>query len=255
MNQEKIIRSEASEFFEFYVRGDNAIEQFHEVKERLSDFYTPEFKAVFLDEIETQIKNNLQKHRNEKHDGEATPDCPYEVDAEKLIFYIEQELGTLPIVAHKTPIENPKFERKKVFVSYSHKDKEHLADLKRHFKPFFKEIDFWDDSKILPGQNWKDEIIKALNETKVAILLVSTDFLGSDFISTEEVPPLLKAAKEDGASILIVVLKPCLFEEFPDLNQFQTLNPPSNPVIKMKYEEKEDLWVNLVRQTKRILNE
>ena len=84
-------------------------------------------------------------------------------------------------------------------------------------------MELWDDSKILPGQKWKDEIRKAIEQTKVAILLVSTDFLGSEFIVSDELPPLLKAAEENGATILIVILKPCLFEDFGQLNQFQTL--------------------------------
>ena len=65
----------------------------------------------------------------------------------------------------------------------------------------------------------------------------------------------LKAAEEEGAVILILILKPCLFEEFPDLNQYQTMNPPSKSLLKMDYEEKEELLVNLVRQTKRILSQ
>jgi hypothetical protein len=84
---------------------------------------------------------------------------------------------------------------------------------------------------------------------------VSTDFLGSDFISNDELPPLLKAAEEDGAVILIVILKPCLFEDFNELNQYQALNPPTKPVVKMDNVEREELFVNLVRQTKRILEE
>lgn len=255
MNKEEIIRNEAKEFYEWDLRGDNAINKFHEIKRRLLDFYSSEFKAIFLDEIQIQIIKELKEHRDTSHGGQPSLACQYEIDAEKLAFYIKQELETLPMVAHHIAVDNPKFNRQKVFVSYSHVDKDYLIDLKRHFKPFLKEIDFWDDSKILPGQKWKDEIRQAINETKVAILLVSTDFLGSDFISTNELPPLLKAIEKDGASILIVIVKPCLFEEFPELNQYQTLNPPSNPVIKMKYDEIEDLWVNLVRQTKRILEE
>lgn len=254
MNQEEVIRHEAKEFYEI-LRGNNAIEQFHGIKTRLEDFYSSEFKALFLDQIQIEILNSLQSHRNSAHGGEALADCPDEIDAEKLVFYIKQELGTLPIIVQQNQIVNPKFQRNKVFVSYSHTDKEYLTDLKRHFKPFLKDIDFWDDSKILPGQKWKEEIKKAINETKVAILLVSTDFLGSDFISTDELPPLLRAAKEDGASILIVIVKPCLFEEFPELNQYQALNGPNKPVMKMQADEREDLWVNLVRQTKRILTE
>jgi len=257
MEDEIIIRQEAQEFFEHKIDdSDNpeAIDDFHLIKTRLNDFYSPETKAIFLDEIEKQILNALQNHRDQKHGGKPGENCRHEKKPVKLLFYIKQEIGTLPIVVHQKNKSNPTHKRNKVFVSYSHLDNEYLIDVKRHFKPFLSHIDFWDDSKILPGQKWKEEIRKAINETKIAILLISTDFLGSDFISTNELPPLLKAAEENGAVILIVILKPCLFEEFDTLNQYQAMNPPSRPVLKMDYSEKEELYVNLVKQTKRILD-
>lgn len=258
MNQdEEIIRQEAQYFFKTKIdhsRHPKAIDDFHEIKSRLHDFYSAESKAIFLDEIQKLIVTTLQEHRDKSHGGKPGVNCAKEEKPEKILFYIRQELGTLPIVAHQNFKTNPEQVRNKVFVSYSHFDKDFLVDIKRHFKPFLNQIDFWDDSKIEPGQKWKEEIKNAIAETKVAILLVSTDFLGSEFIATNELPPLLKAAQENGAVILIVILKPCLFEEFSELNQYQAINPPSKPVIKMDYTEKEDLLVNLVRQTKRILN-
>ncbi len=256
MQDEKIIRQEAQEFHRDEIEGPGryyAIEDIHELKSRLYDFYSPESKAIFLDEIEKQISTRLQEHRDSAHGGKPGENCQHEKKPEKLLFYIKQELETLPIVAHQKNKSNPAQKREKVFVSYSHLDKDYLSDIQRHFKPFLNQIDFWDDTKILPGQKWKDEIQNAINKCKVAILLISTDFLGSDFIATDELPPLLKAAEENGAVILIVILKPCLFEDFETLNQYQAMNPPSKPVIKMDYSEKEELYVNLVRQTKRIL--
>ncbi|HEY5326136.1 MAG TPA: toll/interleukin-1 receptor domain-containing protein [Mucilaginibacter sp.] len=256
MQGEDIIRKEAKEFYEWEIKGsknNNAIDDFHLLKNRLADFYTPESKALFLDEIEMQVANNLKKHRDQAHEGKPGLNCRHEVKPEKMLFYIKQEIDTLPIVAHQKNQSNPIQERNKVFISYSHFDSEYLIDIQRHFKPFLSQIDCWDDSKIQPGQKWKDEIKKAIEGTKVAILLVSTDFLGSEFISTDELPPLLKAAEENGAVILIVILKPCLFEEFEALNKYQAMNPPNNPVMKMNKTEVEELYVNLVRQTKRIL--
>lgn len=258
MQDEMIIREEAQYFFKTKIdrsQNQKAIDDFHELKSRLYDFYSAENKVIFLDEIQKQISTSLQVHRDKAHGGKPGENCEKEEKPEKILFYIRQELGTLPIVAHQNFKTNPEQIRNKVFVSYSHLDKEFLTDIQRHFKPFLDQIDFWDDSKIQPGQKWKDEIVKAINETKVAILLVSTDFLGSNFIATDELPPLLKAAEENGAVILIVILKPCLFEEFTELNQYQAINPPTKPIIRMDYVEKEDLFVNLVRQTKRILNE
>jgi hypothetical protein len=253
---EKIIRLEAREFYENSVLCNafsESTRKLQELKYRLADFYSPEAKATFLDEIEKIIGEELKIHRDGIHNGNAVEDCKFEIQFEKLAYYINQELGTLPKVARQKYKSNETHERNKVFISYSHFDKDYLKDVQRHFKPFLDQINFWDDTKIQPGQKWKQEIRNEINKTKVAVLLLSTDFLGSEFISTDELPPLLKAAEEDGAVILIVILKPCLFEDFEELNQYQAMNPPNLPISKMDENEKEELLVNLVRQTKRIL--
>lgn len=66
-------------------------------------------------------------------------------------------------------------------------------------------------------------------------------------------PPLLKSAEEDGTVILIVILRPCMFEHIEKINEYQALNPPSNPVSNMPQNEREELYVNLVKQTMKIL--
>ena len=55
--------------------------------------------------------------------------------------------------------------RTKVFISYSHADKEWLDRLKRHLKPLVREgnLDCWDDTRIRPGDDWKKEIQDALD--------------------------------------------------------------------------------------------
>jgi hypothetical protein len=258
MNDESIIRSEAQVFVERQISLGSQIEpiqQFDQVKRQLRSFYSSESKSVFLDEIRINITAQLQEHRNKVHNGLPKDGCAFEDQAEKFLFYIRQEISTLPIVAHQKNPSNPEQIRDKVFVSYSHEDKDFLIGVKKHFKPFLNQIDFWDDSKIEPGQKWKEEIRNAISETKVAIILLSADFLASDFISENELPPLLKAAEAEGAVILIVILKPCLFEEFPELNQYQAMNSPTKPVIRMDTVEQQELYVNLVRQTKRILEQ
>ena len=257
MEDENIIRIEAKEFYQNHIEYDDdksSSELIKIFKTRLNDFYKPENKAIFLDEVSNKVIETLLNHRERVHQGKAVETCGYEIVTETLLFYLRQELLTLPSIAHQNFKTNPKQERTNVFISYSHFDKEHLIDVQRHFKPFVNKIDFWDDSKILPGKKWKEEIEKAISKTKVAILLVSTDFLGSEFISTTEIPPLLKAAEENGAVILIVILKPCLFEEFEQLNIYQALNAPNNPISKMNETEKEEFYVNLVRQTKKIID-
>src|SRR5262249_7997131 len=107
----------------------------------------------------------------------------------------------------------PKKERRKIFVSYSHRDKEYLERFRVHMMPLLRNeehlLELWDDGKIKGGQMWDKEIKEALATTKVAVLLISADFFASDYIYKEELPPLLEAARTGEVTILSVILGYC----------------------------------------------
>ena len=137
--------------------------------------------------------------------------------------------------------------RTKVFISYSHKDTAWLDRLHVHLRPLEREgkIDRWDDTRIRTSQQWKEEIRKAITMAKVAVLLISADFLASDFIATDELPPLLAAAQLEGVRIMPVIAKPCRFSQTPSLSQFQAVNPGLKALISMPEAEQEELYVKL----------
>ena len=144
--------------------------------------------------------------------------------------------------------------RQNVFISYSHKDEKYLKGFLPYLKYYEqnKLIDYWADTKIKPGENWQKEIEKALASAKVAVLLISIDFLVSQFIVENELPPLLAAAEAEGLTILPVVLRPCTLPK--SLSQFQAINSPSSPLVKMKGYEREELWVKLANSIMDALN-
>ena len=138
-------------------------------------------------------------------------------------------------------------QRQKVFVSYSHQDKEWLNRLQVHLKPLERSglIDQWDDTRILAGGKWKEEIEKALEQAKVAVLLVSADFLSSDFVADEELPKLLEANMKNGLAVLPVLVSPSRFTSTPSLSQFQAVNDPQKPLIALERADQEMVWVDL----------
>lgn len=150
-------------------------------------------------------------------------------------------------------VQNPGHSQ--VFISYSHEDKKLLERIKVHLKPYVKkgEMDLWDDTKIKPGMLWRDEIKKALDSAKVAVLLVSADFLASDFIVDSELPPLLSAAELEGTLIIPVILKPCAFSD-SKLEQFQSINPPSEPLNGMNRNKREQVFAELAKAVKEALD-
>lgn len=151
---------------------------------------------------------------------------------------------------------HPKTERTRVFISYSHQDQDWLRRLRTHLVPLEREkkIDIWDDTEIKAGSAWKEEIEQSLKAAKVAILLVSADFLASDFIHTNELPELLKAAKQEGAFILPIVVKPCRFSSTLGLSEFQAVNSPSKPLDRLSSSEQEEVFVDVANRVEEIFH-
>jgi hypothetical protein len=103
----------------------------------------------------------------------------------------------------------------RVFYSYSHKDADlrerlgtYLAPLKQQ-----KKISEWHDRKIEPGANWDTEINAQLDSADLILLLVSADFLASDYCFGVEMEKALVGLKRGDVKVVPVLLKPCLWEE------------------------------------------
>jgi hypothetical protein len=144
--------------------------------------------------------------------------------------------------------------RDKVFISYSHADKKFLDELQTHLKPLIrkKRISIWSDEQIEPGAKWFEDIKLALATTKVAVLLVTKDFLASDFIHEHELGPLLKEAEQGRVKIRWVLVRACTYSETP-LKDYQTLIPPDKPLAKMTKAERDGAWVKICEAIKAAL--
>jgi hypothetical protein len=137
--------------------------------------------------------------------------------------------------------------RRRIFVSYSHRDAEWLQQLQAHLKPFERAglIDRWDDTHLQPGDPWEEKIQEALASARVAVLLVSPHFLASDFIMDRELPPLLEAARRGETLLLPVVLSPCRYWAVPQLSAYQAVNDPARPLVDCGPGDRERVWVRL----------
>ena len=136
-------------------------------------------------------------------------------------------------------------QRKTVFVSYSHKNKRWLQRLLVHLRPYERSgvIEIWDDTKIAPGDQWHSEIQDAIERAAASIVLISADFLASDFVVAHELPKMLRKAERAGARILPIIVEPCELAIHPQLSSFQALNSPKQPLATMSRAEAEQVWV------------
>jgi TIR domain len=121
-----------------------------------------------------------------------------------------------------------------VFVSYSHADYKWFERFSTMVSPLRRqtEISVWSDKEIRPGQDWPPTIRNALDAASVAVLLVSDNFLASDFIAKEELPYIFRARKERGVEILWLPLSHCHFD-LTELSSIQAVSDPARPLNSM----------------------
>ena len=113
---------------------------------------------------------------------------------------------------------------KLVFVSYARKDR---ALLDAEVLPFLhhllnrEQIELWNDRLIGVGEDWYAEIADRLDDAKVAVLVVTPEFLASKFCLHEEIPVLLQRARRGEVRVLPLYAEPCFWENEPWLSRIQ----------------------------------
>jgi len=138
--------------------------------------------------------------------------------------------------------------RSGIFVSYSHADREWLDRLRIHLAPYVRgeRLDLWDDTRISPGANWAAEIDRAIAEARVAVLLVTPDFLASEFVARVELPAILHRAGSD-LTVVWIPIRASAYEATP-LNHFQAAHDPRRPLAGLPKPKQDEAMVAISKQ-------
>ena len=104
----------------------------------------------------------------------------------------------------------------------------------------------WDDNQIRPGDAWQKEIQTAMERARVAILLVSVDFLCSKFIVSQELPALLQREAQGDLPIIPLIVRPNLWEAIDVLNKLQATPDNGKALSELSQHECERLLTQLM---------
>jgi formylglycine-generating enzyme required for sulfatase activity len=139
--------------------------------------------------------------------------------------------------------------RDTVFVSYCHKDKKWLQEFMPQLKVFEGEMrmKLWVDTEIRTGAQWLDDIEAALSSARVAVLLVTADYLASDFVAVKEIPAILQAQQKDGLAIAWVAVSACTYSA-TSINKFQAANDPRRPLDIMARPRRQEKWAEIAKK-------
>ncbi|WP_169157368.1 toll/interleukin-1 receptor domain-containing protein, partial [Brasilonema bromeliae] len=133
-----------------------------------------------------------------------------------------------------------------VFISYHQKDEDLREELEKHLASLQREkvITSWSDRKIVAGQEFKGEIDKSLNQAGLILLLVSPDFIASDYHWTVEVTRALEQNAAGKASVIPVLLRYADWET-PPIDELSPL-PKNRKPIK-SWNDRDEAFLEVVK--------
>lgn len=104
-----------------------------------------------------------------------------------------------------------------LFLSYSHRDEGLRAQLETHLAALRRQgfITVWHDRRITAGEDFASVIDAHLEQANVVLLLVSPDFIASDYCYEKEMSRALERHREGGCVVVPVILRPCDWRDMP----------------------------------------
>jgi len=135
--------------------------------------------------------------------------------------------------------------RKKVniFVSYAQEDNHFREQLDRHLSSLKQQncIDVWHDHNISPGRDWKHEIDIHLNNAQIILLLVSADFLASEYCYSVEMKQAIERQKTGETCVIPIILRPVDWKGAP-FSHLQALPTGARPVTDQGWHGQDNDW-------------
>lgn len=142
-----------------------------------------------------------------------------------------------------------------VFLSYSPQDEKWKDRLLAHLRVLEREGSFeiWEDRQIAAGAGRVSETQAALERARVAILLISTDFLNSEFLRGQQVPFLLERRDRAGVRVIPVIVRSCPWASVPSLSALQALPRGGKALADFKGAERDRVLTDIALEIQALL--
>lgn len=130
----------------------------------------------------------------------------------------------------------------RIFVSYSHKDERLLNELKTHLSPLrrLNLIETWDDRSIEAGEDWREAISDNLERADIILLLISADFINSDYCYEKEMGRAVERHEKKDARVVPVIVRDANWKAVEELKGLEALPKDGKPM--MNQHKRDTAW-------------
>jgi len=142
----------------------------------------------------------------------------------------------------------------RVFMSYSHKDEKLRDELEVHLSMLKRQgvIDVWHDRRMMPGDHI-DEAIKAeLEKADIILLLISPDFLASDYCYEIEKNQAMDRHHRNEARVVSLILRPCEWVQ-TDLGKYLVTPTDGKPITQ--WPNRDSAFLDVTKSLRRAVEE
>ncbi len=139
-----------------------------------------------------------------------------------------------------------------LFLSYAHEDEPFCQECKKHLSLLQRQgfISTWYDRQITAGADWAEEIDHHLERASIILLLITADFLASDYCYSKEMTRALQRHQADEAKVIPVLVRPCDWSSAP-FARLQILPTDARPIST--WLDKDEAWTQVVTEIRRTL--
>jgi hypothetical protein len=140
-----------------------------------------------------------------------------------------------------------------IFFSYAHEDEALRDKLAKHLKLLEREgvIKAWHDRDITAGEEWKNAIDSHLESANIILLMISADFLASDYCYDIEMKRSLERHDSNEARVIPVILRSVDWHGSP----FGKLNAlPKDGKAVTSWENEDEALTDVVKGLRRVID-
>jgi replicative DNA helicase len=142
----------------------------------------------------------------------------------------------------------------KVFYSYSHSDESYRKALVTHLSILRRKglISEWHDRKIIAGKEWASEINSNIDQSELILLLVSPDFIASDYCYGIEMERAMERHESDKSTVVPIIVRPTDWADTP-FAKLQAI--PTDAVPVTTWTNEDEAWLDIEKKLKESINE
>ena len=142
-----------------------------------------------------------------------------------------------------------------VFISYSHKDELWKDRLVEQLGVLEDEglLATWDDRRINASDDWRQEILHALENCKAAVLLVSAAFLRSNFIRNVEIPKLIERRSKERLIVIPAIVSACPWQKVEWLARIQARPQGGRPLSSFRGHRRDEVLASIATEVLELL--